>query len=109
MTKRATDVIGRPIVSADTGRKLGIVGDVLLSDSGTEVVGLVVKHGALRGEDVLPASAMHSLGPDAVVSRTDELIDGREWRDRELSRRGDATSAPPAKSVDRERNLNPSD
>jgi uncharacterized protein YrrD len=106
MTKRATDVIGRPIVSADTGRKLGTVGDLLLSDNGTEVVGLVVKHGALRGEDVLPASAMHSLGPDAVVSRTDELIDGREWRDRELSRRGEATSVSPDKSFDREPNIN---
>lgn len=47
-----------------------------------------------RGEDVLPASAVHSLGPDAVVSRSDELIDGREWRDRELVKRGEATAMP---------------
>jgi uncharacterized protein YrrD len=94
MTKRATDVIGRPVVSADTGRKLGTVSDLLLDDGGTEVVGLVVKHGALRGEDVLPASAVHSLGPDAVVSRSDELIDGREWRDRELVKRAEATAMP---------------
>ena len=86
MSKRATDVIGRPVVSANSGRKLGVVGDLLLDDAGVEVVGLVVRHGRLRGEDVLPAAAVHSLGPDAVVSRNDELIDGREWRDRESMR-----------------------
>jgi uncharacterized protein YrrD len=86
MSKRATDVIGRPVVSADTGRKLGTVGDLLLDDGGTEIVGLVVRHGRLKGEDVLPAASVHSLGPDAVVSRGDELIDGREWRDRESVR-----------------------
>jgi len=98
MTKRATDVIGRPVVSADTGRKLGRVSDLLLDDAGREIVGLVVKHGALRGEDVLPASAVNSLGPDAVVSRTDALIDGREWRDRELiKQRGEPTDTAAAR------------
>ena len=98
MTKRATDVIGRPVVSADTGRKLGSVSDLLLDDAGREIVGLVVKHGALRGEDVLPASAVNSLGPDAVVSRTDALIDGREWRDRELiKQRGEPTDTAAAR------------
>ena len=92
MSKRATDVIGRPVVSANSGRKLGDVGDLLLDDAGVEVVGLVVRHGRLRGEDVLPAAAVHSLGPDVVVSRSDELIDGREWRDRE-SRRQRAETA----------------
>ena len=98
MTKRATDVIGRPVVSADTGRKLGRVSDLLLDDAGREIVGLVVKHGALRGEDVLPASAVNSLGPDAIVSRTDALIDGRDWRDRELiKQRGEPTDTSAAR------------
>jgi uncharacterized protein YrrD len=94
MAKRATNVIGRPVVSADTGRKLGTVGDVLIDDAGREVVGLVVRHGRLGGEDVLPAAAVHSLGPDAIVSRTDELIDGREWRDRDSTRRHDGKPDP---------------
>ena len=91
MSKRAMDVIGRPVVSANSGRKLGTVGDLLLDDAGVEVVGLVVRHGRLRGEDVLPAAEVHSLGPDAVVSRSDELIDGREWRDRESIRQREDT------------------
>lgn len=54
----------------------------------------VVEASSTRGEDVLPAFAVHSLGPDVVVSRTDELIDGREWRDREIARHRDEHVPP---------------
>ena len=57
---RATDVIGKPVVSADTGRKLGTVGDLLLDDSGRALVGLVVRHGALRREEILNADQVQS-------------------------------------------------
>ena len=56
MTKRVTDLIGRPVVSADSGRKLGSVSDLL---------------------------------------RTDELINGREWRDGELVKREGTAPLPP--------------
>ena len=83
MSKRASDVIGKPVVSADSGRKLGTVGDLLLDEHGRELLGLVVRHGALRSEDVLPVEAVQSLGTDAVVSKSDGLISAREWRDRD--------------------------
>lgn len=82
MSKRATDVIGRPIVSAESGKKLGTVSDLLLDESGRELVGLAVTHGALRREAVLPIASVQSLGSDAVVSRSDELMDARQWRQR---------------------------
>ena len=85
MSKRATDLIGKPIVSADGGKKLGRVGDLLLDDGGQEVLGLVVRHGMFKREDVLPASAVQSLGPDAVVSRSNELIGPSEWRQRRVA------------------------
>ena len=83
MSKRASDLIGKPIVSADGGKKLGTVGDLLLDDGGSEVLGLVVRHGMFKGEDVLPAASVQSLGPDAIVSRSNELIDPSEWRQRQ--------------------------
>ena len=83
MSKRATDVIGRPVVSADSGKRLGTVGDLLLDDHGRQLLGLVVKHGAFRGEDVLLVESVQSLGTDAVVSRSDALVTAREWHDRE--------------------------
>ena len=83
MSKRTSDVIGRPVVSADTGKRLGIVGDLLLDDDGRRVIGLIVKHGAFRGEDVLLVESVQSLGADAVVSRSETLVTAREWRDRD--------------------------
>jgi uncharacterized protein YrrD len=83
MSKRASDVIGRPVVSADTGKRLGVVGDLLLDDGGRHLLGVVVTHGAFRGEDVLPVESVQSLGNDAVVSRSETLITAREWRTRD--------------------------
>ena len=85
MTRRATDVMGKPIVSAETGRKLGTVADLLLDENRGTLVGLLVRHGMFRGEHVLPAESVMSFGADAVVSRSDELIGPKEWSDRKSS------------------------
>lgn len=82
MVKRATELIGKPVVSADTGEKLGTVGDLLLDDGSGNLVGLVLRHGMMRSEDVMPASAIQTLGADAIVSRSAELIGAKEWRQR---------------------------
>ena len=82
MSKRATDLIGKPIVSAHGGKKLGTVADLLLDDGGGEILGLVVRHGMFKSEDVLPAGAVQSVGPDAIVSRSDDLIGRVEWQQR---------------------------
>jgi len=79
MTKRATDVIGKPVVAADSGKKLGTVEDLLLDDDMNELRGLLVGHGMMRGKDVLPVASIQSLGPDAVVSRSSQLVDPRDW------------------------------
>jgi uncharacterized protein YrrD len=95
-TKRATDVIGKSVVSAATGEKLGTVGDVLFDEHTREWVALIVRHGVLRTENVLPAEAVQSLGADAVVSRSDHLTSAKEWRTREFP-------PPPGDSDARER------
>jgi uncharacterized protein YrrD len=85
MSRRATELIGKPIVSGDTGQKLGTVADLLLDDHGNEILGLIVRHGVFKREDVLPASSVQSLGRDAVVSRSNELIGASEWRQRDVA------------------------
>jgi uncharacterized protein YrrD len=82
MSKRATDLIGKPVVSANTGEKLGTVSDLLIDEAGHGIVGLVLRHGLMKAEDVLPAEAVQTLGTDAIVSRTGELIGAKEWNDR---------------------------
>ena len=86
MTKRATDVIGQPVVTAAGGRRLGTVADLLLDDASGNMVGLVIRNGMLKGESVLPASAVQTLGTDAVVSRSDELISAKTWRQHQGAR-----------------------
>jgi uncharacterized protein YrrD len=81
MSRRVRDVLGKPVISADTGEKLGTVADLLLDDASHQLVGVVVAHGMLKHEHVLPASSVHSFGSDAVVSRTGELIGAKEWRE----------------------------
>lgn len=83
MTKRATELIGKRVVSASTGENLGTVSDLLLDEAGREVVGMVMRHGLMKSEDVLPAAAVQTIGPDAIVSRSNELIDAKEWNDRQ--------------------------
>jgi len=82
---RASDVIGKAVVSASTGRKLGTVGDLLLDEQSHVLTGLVISHGRFHSEDVLPADAVQSFGRDAVVSRSDELVGADEWRNREAT------------------------
>jgi uncharacterized protein YrrD len=94
MSHRATEVIGRSIVAADSGEKLGTVADLLLDDEGSRLVGLVVRHGILKSESLLPAAAVQTLGGDAVVSRSrDDLLTASEWRARK-----NASSETPQKS-----------
>ncbi len=94
MTQRATDLIGKPVVAADSGEKLGTVSDLLLDSSSHHLVGLVVKHGLLKGETVLPAAAVQTLGRDAIVSRSGSaLVAAKDWRRAEDAR---VPETPPA-------------
>jgi uncharacterized protein YrrD len=100
MTRRATDVIGKPVVAADSGKKLGTVEDLLLDDDTNEIRGLLVSHGMMRGKNVLPAGEVQSMGPDAIVSRSSALLDPKEWNRerREQSTRDLGARHPPEKA-----------
>ena len=90
MAKRATTLIGKPVVSAVSGEQLGTIADVLLDDGGTSVLGFVLRHGWMKSENVLLSSSLQTLGPDAVVSRANDLISAKEWHQRQLETRGSA-------------------
>ena len=85
MVRRTSDLIGRPVVSSDSGKKLGTIADVLLDDNEGRLVGLVLQHGWLKTEEVLPAAAVQTLGTDAVACRSSELMDANQWRERHRS------------------------
>lgn len=86
MAQRASDLIGKSVVSADTGEKLGTVSDILLDEADHRLVGLIVQRGLMRSEHVLPSAAIQTYGRDAVVSRTaQDLVKAKEWQRSQLN------------------------
>lgn len=77
---RISHTVGKPIISADTGDKLGHISDALLDPSSIRVLGFVVGGGLLGEERVLPFESVQTLGGDTVIVRGAELIGAREWR-----------------------------
>lgn len=78
---RVSDIIGKPVVSAESGDRLGSVSDALVEPEGVSVVGLVVGGGVLAKEHVLPFGDIQTLGGDTVLARTHAgVVAPREWR-----------------------------
>jgi uncharacterized protein YrrD len=78
---RVSQIIGKTVVSAETGDRLGSVADALLEDGGRRVVGLVLASGLLAKQHVMPFDNIKTLGGDAVLVRTEAgMVGPREWR-----------------------------
>ena len=78
--QRASHIIGKPVVSADSGEKLGTVDDLLVDEKGSQLVGLVVRQGWRHSEQVLPAASVQTFGRDAVVTRSSaDLVGAKQW------------------------------
>lgn len=68
---RASELDGRAVVDLDAAEKLGRIEQVILNPDARRVAGFVVaRGGSLFGPSahvVVPASAVHAVGPDAVT------------------------------------------
>ncbi len=62
---------GRPLVDLDTAERLGEIEQLIVDPDARRVAGIVVKRGGSLlpsgAELVLPAAAVHAVGPDAVT------------------------------------------
>jgi uncharacterized protein YrrD len=77
--QRISELIGRTILTADTGERVGAVSDLVLED--TRLVGVVVGGGWFAGERVLPFAEVQALGRDALIARSHNgLVDARTWK-----------------------------
>ena len=81
---RAADVIGKAIVSEETGKKFGIVGDINFVAESGELLNIVVEQPTKslldlnlktdeKGRVLIPFSAVKSAGDFVIVSES-ELI-----------------------------------
>lgn len=82
LMRRVSEYLGKSIVSADTGEKIGTVADVLVDPQRGQIVGVVVGGGLLASEQVLPYSEVQVMGGDAVIAKSGQHVLGaREWRE----------------------------
>jgi uncharacterized protein YrrD len=83
--QKASDIVGRAVVSSESGERLGSVADLLLDQASTRVLGLIVGGGLFTTEHVLPYGNVQTLGRDAVLARTHAgLLDPQQWRAQKL-------------------------
>ncbi len=79
---RGADLIGRPVVSSETGNAIAEIRDVVFDASRGAITGFTLrKRGFLgiRMKQVLPISAVVAVGTDAVmVTRADSLFEADE-------------------------------
>ena len=79
--QKVSELVGKPIVSADTGERIGKVSDVLVDLQSHHVLGLVVAGGLFSSEHVLPYTDVQAMGRDAVVARSRSgVVGAKEWR-----------------------------
>jgi uncharacterized protein YrrD len=82
---RLSEMIGKTVVSVESGEKLGTISDALLEPGEVRLMGLVVGHGLLGKEHVLPLEDVQTVGRDTVLARTHEhLMDPRDWKSRQV-------------------------
>lgn len=77
---RINELLGKQIVSADTGEKAGNVEEVLLDAGHHHAVGLLLTGGMLSKQRVLPFRDVQTAGVDAVIVRSlDAMTDASAW------------------------------
>ena len=72
---RGSELIGRTVVDMEAATRLGKIKELILQPDGERVAGFVVSHGeTIVGSGgtlrVIPASALHAIGPDAITAHS---------------------------------------
>lgn len=80
--QNVSELIGKPVISVETGDKLGSVSDALLADGDVRLLALVIGGGLLGKEHVLPFRDVQTLGGDTILVRSQSgVVGAREWRE----------------------------
>jgi uncharacterized protein YrrD len=64
---KASEVIGRPVIVREGGQEVGKIKDLVVDQSGKQVLGFVVSEGLLSSTKVAPWSGLQAIGPDSVI------------------------------------------
>jgi uncharacterized protein YrrD len=71
---KGSQLVGRAVIDMEAAERLGKIKEIIVQRDGERVAGFVVAHGetmvATGGKRrIIPASAVHSIGPDAMTVR----------------------------------------
>lgn len=71
---KASQLVGRAVIDMEAAQRLGRIKEIIVQHDGQRVAGFVVVHGeTIVGTGgtrrTIPASALHSIGPDAITVR----------------------------------------
>src|SRR5437764_12170152 len=77
---KASHLVGRSVIDMEAAERLGKIKEIIVQRDGERVAGFVVAHGeSIVGTGgtrrVIPASALHAIGPDAVTVRASAMKD----------------------------------
>jgi uncharacterized protein YrrD len=78
---KASQLVGRAVIDMEAAQRLGRIKEIIVQRDGERVAGFVVVHGeTIVGTGgtrrTIPASALHSIGPDAITVRGSALKEG---------------------------------
>lgn len=74
--RKGREVLGKPVVSYETGEKFDRVIDLIFDQDSNQVVGLLLSEpGFLKSAKILLIEKIHSIGPDAVVVDSAASVD----------------------------------
>lgn len=80
--QRVSELLGKTIVAADSGQRIGRSEDLLLSANAERVIALVVRRRLLGSERVVLYDDVQTLGRDAIITRTTPREMGaHEWHE----------------------------
>ena len=71
---KASQLVGRAVIDMEAAERLGRIREIIVQRDGERLAGFIVVHGeTLLGTGgtrrMVPASAVHSIGPDAMTMR----------------------------------------
>jgi uncharacterized protein YrrD len=75
---KGSQLVGRAVIDMEAAQRLGRIKEIIVQNNGERVAGFVVVHGeTIVGTGgtrrTIPASALHSIGPDAITVRGSAL------------------------------------
>lgn len=73
--RKGSDLIGKPVVSFDTGEEFETIQDLIFDQHNNQLLGFVVDEGGwFSGARVLPLNRVQALGPDTVIVPTKQAV-----------------------------------